>query len=120
MLDNCMVDFKVMLQRMQNIEEYEKTRLLEKQNATISKFTLIFTVLFGLPLIHETLTTIKNIFQVQKDIIPILTTGHASWMIWMSLILGMIKDIIKQHLEYEGIRINIIKMFRMRKKTRKK
>ena len=52
MLDDCMVDFKVVFQRMQEIEKYEKARLTKRQNNSINRFTLIFTVFFCLPLIQ--------------------------------------------------------------------
>lgn len=105
MLDDCMVDFNEMIQRMRTIEEYKKTRLTEKQNDSINRFSLIFTVLFGLPLIQEMLLTIKMVLNIQKDIIPVLNSGHISFLIWCILLLVLLADIVERSLEYEGISI---------------
>lgn len=57
MLDDCMVDFKVVFQRMQEIEKYEKARLTKRQNNSINRFTLIFTFfLFSI----DTVNVINN------------------------------------------------------------
>lgn len=103
MLDHSTADFKEMLQRIQNIEEYEKTRLTEKQNNSINRVTLIFTVLFGLPLIQETLLTVKTVLNVQRDLIPKVSTGQISFLIWILLIIALLVDIIERSLEYEGM-----------------
>lgn len=105
MLDDSMVDFRQMLERMQVIEEYEKLQLNEKQNASINKFTLMFTVLFGLPLINESLHLLKYIIGIYGDIVPIITIGHIALVIWLILLFILFTDNIDSYLEYEGVKI---------------
>lgn len=104
-LNNFSVDFQEMLERMRHIEEYEKLRLNEKQTTLLNRFTLIFTVLFGLPLIQDTLYLLKQVFNMEKDIIPIITISQVSFLIWVLLLFYMLTDNIDYYLEYEGVRI---------------
>lgn len=106
MLDNSMIDFTEILHRMENVELYKKTRLIEKQEDSLNKFTLIFTVLFGLPLIQDMLMVIKEVVGIKKDIVPILNTAQISFVIWMLLVLMLFMDIVERSLEYEGVSIN--------------
>ena len=105
MLDECMIDFREMLHRMQIIEDYEKLRLNEKHNSLINKFSLIFTVLFGLPLIQESLLVLKDILKLRGDIIPFITIGHISLVTWLVLLFILFTDYIDSYIEYEGYRV---------------
>lgn len=114
MLDSCIVDFNEMLHRMQNIELYEKSRLEERQTISLNRVTLIFTVFFGLPLIQETMTTIKSILGVQKDLIPKINCGQFSMIIWGVLLVVLLAEEIDRNAEYEGIKIEDNSVIRSR------
>lgn len=105
MLDSCIVDFNEMLHRMQSIELYEKSRLEEQQTLSLNRVTLVFTVFFGLPLIQETLTTIKTILGAKKDLIPKINCGQFSMVIWGVLLIVLLVEEIDRNAEYEGIKI---------------
>lgn len=96
MLDDISVDFHIMLERVQHIEQYEKAKLDEQRNILLNRLTLVFTVLFGLPLINETLEIVKKAINSKSDIVPFITVTHISLIIWFLLVIYMLKDIIKK------------------------
>ena len=106
MFNNFSGDFIKMLERMQRIEDYEKIRLKEKQTALLNRLTLIFTVLFGLPLIQDTLSMVREVFGISRDLIPIITMKHISFVVWLGLIFYMLTDHIDYQLEYAGFKID--------------
>ena len=114
MLDSCSVDFNEMLHRMQSIELYEKSRLEEQQTISLNRVTLVFTVFFGLPLIQETLTTIKTILGAQKDLILKINCGQFSMVIWVVLLMVLLVEEIDRNAEYEGIKIEDDSLIRSR------
>ena len=114
MLDSCSVDFNEMLHRMQSIELYEKSRLEEQQTISLNRVTLVFTVFFGLPLIQETLTTIKTILGAQKDLILKINCGQFSMVIWVVLLMVLLVEEIDRNSEYEGIKIEDDSLIRSR------
>lgn len=117
MLDDYPVDFRKMLDRMQRIEEYEKLNLNEKQNNLLNRFTLLFTVLFGLPLIQDTLNILKLACGIQYDFIPAITVSQVSFVLWLIILFCLITDNISEYLEYEGIQIEGRKSFKFRIKS---
>ena len=106
MFNNFSGDFIKMLERMQRIEDYEKIRLKEKQTTLLNRLTLIFTVLFGLPLIQDTLSMVREVFGISRDLIPIITMKHISFVVWLGLIFYMLTDHIDYQLEYAGFKMD--------------
>lgn len=86
----------------------------EQQTISLNRVTLVFTVFFGLPLIQETLTTIKTILGAQKDLIPKINCGQFSMVIWVVLLMVLLVEEIDRNSEYEGIKIEDDSLIRSR------
>lgn len=67
------------LDRMIEIEENERKSAFQN---TVTIFGFILTVIFGLPAINQTLLIIKNTFYKDIDLIPSISTGQISVIIW--------------------------------------
>lgn len=102
-LNDTLDDFHDMLARLQYIETYEKTKLDEERTRLLDRFTMLFTVLFGLPLVCETLSVIKRAFFAASDIVPLLTVEHFSLIIWVILVSYMTCNSIKSRRQYNGL-----------------
>ncbi len=101
-LNDTLDDFHDMLARLQYIETYEKTKLDEERTRLLDRLTMLFTVLFGLPLIYETLSVIKRAFFASSDIFSRFTVEHFSLVIWLGLVSYMIYDSVKDRRQYTG------------------
>lgn len=102
-LNDTLDDFHDMLARLQYIETYEKTKLDEERTRLLDRFTMLFTVLFGLPLVYETLSVIKRAFFATSDIVPLLTVEHFSLIIWVILVSYMTFNSITSRRQYNGL-----------------
>ena len=89
-LDNTSVDFHEMLNRIQLIEQHEESAFNERRAILLNCFALVFTILFGLPLIRDTLGLLKQIIEPSRDFIPLLTTESMSITVWVLLALSML------------------------------
>ena len=70
------------------LEEEQSNRTLQLQNV-VSVVGLIFTFIFGLPAINETLTHIRNLFSFITSDIPFISIEKLSFTIWFIMSLGM-------------------------------
>lgn len=71
------------------LEEEQANRTLQLQNV-LSIVGLIFTIIFGLPAINETLTLIRNLcFFITTDI-PFISIENTSFAIWLLTSIGML------------------------------
>lgn len=70
------------------LEEEKSARTLQLQNV-VSVVGLIFTIIFGLPSINETLSYIRNLcFFIERDI-PFVSIENISFTIWCLTIIGL-------------------------------
>lgn len=70
------------------LEEEQSKRTLQLQNV-LSIVGLIFTIIFGLPAINETLMHIRKLCFFIADDLPVLSIDNVSFVIWIILSLGM-------------------------------
>ena len=89
-LGDISIDFHEMLNRIQLIEQHEESAFNERRAILLNCFALVFTVLFGFPLIHDTLGLLKQIIIPSHDLIPFLTVDSTSIIVWVFLALSMV------------------------------
>lgn len=70
------------------LEEEQSRRTLQLQNV-ISIVGLIFTIIFGLPAINETLLHIRTLCFFIKEDINFMTVENCSFLIWLLTIIGL-------------------------------
>lgn len=71
---------------MNNILDSEQARRTSQQNNILSAGGLLFTIIFGLPAINETLAYIRAIFAFIEINFPIITIENCSLAIWGAII----------------------------------
>ena len=100
MLENMPVDFTRLLDRLEKIEDINRSERGMKLDSVVRVVSLIFTAVFGLPSINETILLLKKIFVPQTDFIPFVSTETVSFLMWLLLILGLLLYHVEVEMDY--------------------
>ena len=82
MLEHLPADYKKMIERFEALDKISNNDQLEKQENLMRQITLVFTCLFGLPLIHDSFTLLKRIIIPAYDV-PIISVDFISFFSWI-------------------------------------
>ena len=82
MLERLPADYKKMIERFEALDSISKNERLENQENLMRQITLVFTCCFGLPLIYDSFTLLKDILNPTYDI-PIISVAFASIVTWL-------------------------------------
>lgn len=98
--DDSFIDVKTRIERIQQINIYQRSMLVEKRTLIAEVVALIGTVLFGLPTLYNTLMLLKITFLSEEDLIKGNITQFLAVFIWGILILAISKYLVKAYKEY--------------------
>lgn len=98
--DDSFIDVKTRIERIQQVNAYQRSMLVEKRTLIAEEVALIGTVLFGLPTLYNTLMLLKITFLSEADLIKGNITQFLAVFIWGILILTISKYLVKAYKEY--------------------
>lgn len=98
--DDSFIDVKTRIERIQQVNAYQRSMLVEKRTLIAEEVALIGTVLFGLPTLYNTLMLLKITFLSEADLIKENITQFLAVFIWGILILTISKYLVKAYKEY--------------------
>lgn len=98
--DDSFVDVKSRIERIQQINIYQRNMLGEKRTLIAQVVALIGTILFGLPTLYNTLMILKTTFLSEKDLIKGDVIQFVAVIIWIILIMVICKYLLKAYNEY--------------------
>ena len=98
--DDSFIDVKTRIERIQQVNVYQRSMLVEKRTLIAEVVALIGTVLFGLPTLYSTLMILKTTFLSGEDLIKGNITQFLAVFIWGILILEISKYLFKAYKEY--------------------
>lgn len=101
MNNNSFVDVKTRIERIKQMEDYQRKNFLQKRTLIVELVALIGTILFGLPTLTETLTILRECFLPAGDLIPGNIVQLCAVGTWL-LLIGLISRYLhKAYTEYE-------------------
>lgn len=101
MNNNSFVDVKTRIERIKQMEDYQRNNFLQKRTLIVELVALIGTILFGLPTLKDTLTILRECFLPAGDLIRGNVVQLCAVSIWV-LLIGLInRYLYKAYKEYE-------------------
>ena len=101
MNNNSFVDVKTRIERIKQMEDYQRKNFLQKRTLIVELVALIGTILFGLPTLTDTLTILRECFLPAGDLIPGNIVQLCAVGTWL-LLIGLISRYLhKAYTEYE-------------------
>lgn len=101
MNNNSFVDVKTRIERIKQMEDYQRNNFLQKRTLIVELVALIGTILFGLPTLTDTLMILRECFLPAGDLIPGNIVQLCAVGIWL-LLIGLISRYLhKAYTEYE-------------------
>ena len=101
MNDNSFVNVKTRIERIKQMEDYQRNNFLQKRALIVELVALIGTILFGLPTLKDTLTILRECFLPAGDLIRGNVVQLCAVSIWV-LLIGLINSYLyKSYKEYE-------------------
>lgn len=101
MNNNSFVDVKTRIERIKQMEDYQRNNFLQKRALIVELVALIGTILFGLPTLKDTLTILRECFLPAGDLIRGNVVQLCAVSIWV-LLIGLINSYLyKAYKEYE-------------------
>lgn len=103
--DDSFVDVKTRIERIKQMNIYQRNMFIEKRTLIIEVVALIGTVLFGLPALYDTLVIIRETFLPPEDLIQGNATQIIAIVIWGFLIAAISKYLIMAYRKYQNKKI---------------
>lgn len=88
-IENTFENYSEKIKRLELIENSKKELRNRRISSLLQIITLIFTAMFGLPAITQTIKIIRSLFDTKQDLIPFFSVSLLSVVIW-ALILFVI------------------------------
>lgn len=97
-------DVNIRVNRIQEINTYQRSVFLDKKTYILEVVALVASVLFGLPMINDTIQIIRSLFLPNGDWIEGNVTGIISFLIWSLLIITVFGHLLGARKEYSNRR----------------
>lgn len=94
------IDTKTKLQHMKQIDDYQRNLLLERRTLLAELVALIGTILFGLPMLYDTLCILRNVLLKIGIYLSVSAVENSAIYLWLVLILIIGGYLIRAYAQY--------------------